>query len=120
MFNYKIKTNKTQLIYSDEKKIVGKIENGVLKKNAIKSRHMLQKPPAWCWDEVTINQAEELGIEKAEIHEIEEDKTYIASTRDFRQKGFLVRRGFGNQLGLTLDHWKTEPQDSDEQLTFDF
>ena len=81
---------------------------------------MLQKPPAWCWDECIIRQAEDLGIKKTELYELEEDKKYVASISDFRANGFHVGRGFGNQLGLTLAHWKTKPQDSNEQLTFDF
>lgn len=120
MFNYREKLVKGQPAFNEQGKVVGIFTDGYLKKNVRKSKHMLQKPPAWCWDEITINQAEELGIEKTEIHEIEEDKTYIASIRDFREKGFSVRRGFGNQLGLTLAHWKIKNQNEEEQLTFEF
>jgi hypothetical protein len=120
MVNYRDKSGKGQPAFSEKGKVVGIFIDGYLKKNVRRSKHMLQKPPAWCWDEETISHAEELGIEKTEIHEIEEGKTYIASIRDFRENGFSVQRGFGNQLGLTLAHWKIDSQDDDKQLTFEF
>lgn len=120
MFNYREKLVKGQPAFNEQGKVVGIFADGYLKKNVRKSKHMLQKPPAWCWDESIIRQAEDLGIKKTELHELEEDKKYIASISDFRNKGFYLRRGFGNQLGLTLAHWKIESQDDDKQLTFEF
>ena len=120
MFNYRDKLEKSQPAFNEQGKVVGIFTDGYLKKNVKKSKHMLQKPPAWCWDESIIRQAEDLGIKKTELHELEEDKKYVSSIRDFREKGFHVGRGFGNQLGLTLSHWEIQTQDENEQLTFNF
>ena len=120
MLNYKNKTHKIQPIYSDNGKIVGTIENGVLKKNIYKSRHILRYPPAICWDESIIQQAEALGVIETVINDKEEGKTYSAPLSSFRIKGFSVNRKAGPQIGLLISHWHVEPQEGDEQLHFDF
>ncbi|KUK81948.1 MAG: hypothetical protein XD97_0535, partial [Pelotomaculum thermopropionicum] len=55
---------------------MGRIENNILTKNIYKSRHMLQFPPAICWDESILTQAENLGVMDIEINELEEGKKY--------------------------------------------
>ncbi len=120
MINCTKKNKNIQLVYSSQGKVIGRIENDTLIKNIYKSRHMLQYPPALCWDESILNQAEDLGVVKIEINELEEGKKYKASILDFRNKCFSVRRGYSNQIGLTLAHWKIESQDDDEQLAFEF
>ncbi|NMC59807.1 MAG: hypothetical protein GYA51_10570 [Candidatus Methanofastidiosa archaeon] len=120
MINCTKKNKKIQLVYSSLGKVIGRIENDTLIKNIYKSRHMLRIPPAICCDEYILDQAEDLGVVEIVINEVEEEKKYKATIPDFRKKGFPVRRGYSNQIGLTLAYWKTEPQDSDEQLTFDF
>lgn len=85
-------------------RIVGELRGDVLTKHA-RREHMLQRPPAWAWDTVILEAAENAG---ARFTEVEcGGLIYRATLDDFKRYGFPVNRGYGAQRGLPLSFWHT-------------
>ena len=83
-------------------RIVGRLVGNVLFKHA-RREHMLRTPPAWAWDTVILEAAENAG---ARFTEVEcSGLIYRATLDDFRRYGFPVNRGYGSQRGLPLSFW---------------
>lgn len=97
-------TTKTLPVFNENGRVVGHIENGVLRKT-VKRSHQLQRPAAWGWDTAIIDQAERAGVRFTELTD-ENGRVWRASLADFRRHGVRVNRGFGAQVALPLSFWQ--------------
>jgi len=93
-------------IFAGNGRVVGEVKGGVFLKKLKASKHFLQKPPAICFDVVSLEQAEKAGAIYVRIIDIETGKTYHAPLRLVWQKGFALDRGHGRQIGLALNYWQ--------------
>jgi len=93
-------------IFAENGKVIGEVKNGVFSKKLSGSRHFLRKPPAICFDVVSLKQAEAAGAIRIEITDMENGKIYHAPLRLVWQKGFTLDRGYGRQIGLALNYWQ--------------
>lgn len=87
---------------------VGYVAGGVFVKSVRGSVHQLRRPPAWCLDAGSLDEAEALGALRVEIYDTETGNRYTASVRLIREKGFALDRGFGRQIGLPLELWQVQ------------
>lgn len=84
---------------------VGQVVGDAFIKHIAFSKHTLRSPRAIAFDVSTLDDAERAGVVVAEIHDTESRNVWTAPIALIRSKGFPVRRGFGNQWTLTLEHW---------------
>jgi hypothetical protein len=99
-------------------KIVGRVENGVFKKNIRGSTHHLRRPAALCLDVQSLIDAQSCGAVKVEIIDKDSGNVYRAQISTIRAKGFTIERGgAGRQLALRLSDWQIN--DVPEQLGID-
>lgn len=84
---------------------VYRIENATLKKSFTFSRHALKKPPALAVDLEIFQEAVSRGVKTVELYDRENNVFYTATVEQFRQHGFRINRGFGEQIALHLKHW---------------
>jgi len=89
-------------------KVVGEVVGGTFVKRLHSKTHFLRKPRAIAFDLDTLTQAQELGASLVRIVDLDTDLIYIVSIELIYEKGFYFNRGFGDQLGLTLNHWQLE------------
>jgi hypothetical protein len=94
---------------------VALISGGVLRKT-INTNHLLRKPPAIAFDEAVIRQTEAAGATLIAVFNADNGVEYSTSLRAFLAHAFVVDRGFGRQLALTMNRWHTGHQDG-QQLT---
>ena len=87
----------------------------VLQKD-IRAAHYLRRPPAVCWDECVLDEAERAGARACEVHDLDTGKTLTATIADVRARGFAVNRGFGRQVALALHLWRRDDEAAGEQL----
>lgn len=107
---YVRKSSKSIPVYREDGRVVGQVGDGVLIKHARRSKHMLQKPMGWAWDETCIAQAEDAGANQTQIHDDETNQVFTASLADFHQHGIFLNRRFGKQICLPLKYWQvTKP-----------
>lgn len=86
--------------------VVGIVENGVFEKRIHGSRHFLRKPMAIAMDESSLAQASKLGAKIVKIIDLDTGLIYIVTIELIYKKGFRFNRGFGDQIGLTLNYWQ--------------
>jgi len=86
------------------KKKINGIEVIVLTKS-LRTRHMLQKPPAICYDNSIVEQAKACGVTVLSVRNVETKCTYTIPFDRFLKTSFKVNRGFGEQLGACLSEW---------------
>lgn len=89
-------------------KIVGVVVGDIFVKRLHSKTHFLRKPKAIAFDIDTLIQAQELGASLVRIIDLDTDLVYIVSIELIYEKGFYFNRGFGDQLGLTLNYWQVE------------
>jgi hypothetical protein len=85
--------------------VVGKVKGDTFFKAVDGSRHFLRVPPAICFDEQSLKEAERAGAVHVAVTDRETGIAYRASIRLVWDSGFKVNRGFGNQIALPLDKW---------------
>lgn len=85
-------------------KCIARVKNGVLLKS-IRTRHILQNPPAIAFDIASLLQAEQAGAHKVIVTNQDTGIRYTASLELIREKGFTFNRGHGEQIGLPLSSW---------------
>ncbi len=95
-----------QVLRLADGRVVGEVRDGVLVKRVRRSAHMLRKPRAWACDVAVLREAERLGARTVEIHDTETGDVYTAPVARFWARGFPVRRGHGEQVGLALSAWE--------------
>jgi hypothetical protein len=86
--------------------VVGKVKGDTFYKTIEGSRHFLRVPPAICFDEQSLREAERAGAVHVSVTDRETGKAYLASIRLVWDSGFKVNRGFGNQIALPFDKWR--------------
>lgn len=84
---------------------VYRFKDGILKKDAIASRHFLRVPPAIAVDAEIFREAVEQGAEFVQVFEKESELYYTTSVEQFLKRGFKVNRGYGEQIALLLREW---------------
>ena len=84
----------------------GKVSGDVWTKSARASVHMLQTPRAWALDVADLDAAERCGVRLVHIHDLEQVRHYWASVATVRRRGFAFNRRHGEQVALTLEHWR--------------
>ena len=89
----------------------GILPDGTLYREVHRSKHLLRKPPAWCFEREVLEQAHEAGVRLVEVHDLETGERYTAPLARLWQKGFRLNRGAGEQIALPLQHWhRQQPQ----------
>lgn len=90
-------------------RVVGYVANGVFFKRLRGSKHMLRKPPAWAFDNTTLNQALAAGAVEIRIYDIETGMRYMATMKQMKSHGVKMppRSGHGHQTYLYIKAWRT-------------
>jgi hypothetical protein len=94
------------LVYLANGKIIGKVENAFLKKNAVARKHMLQKPKGWASDITVLEQSHQLGAIYFQITDIETKINYISCLSDFWKYGIEFNRKYSDQIVLPIKYWE--------------
>ena len=102
--------------------IIGILENGILRKEAYASKHMLQSPKGWAIQEYVFEEAKELKAKWVCIRDLESKYCYWATFSDFNLRGYWFDRGFGRQVVLPLKWFikLTDGDSPDQQLPLAF
>jgi hypothetical protein len=86
-------------------KVVAKLENGVLTKSVVGSKHQLKHPPAWAVDK---NIIDKFQFDRIQIYDKESQILYWQTKEIFLEKAQSMNRGFGAQYYLELPLWEVE------------
>lgn len=84
---------------------IGFVAEGTFHKQIQGSKHLLRTPRAICFDVSTLRDAVAAGATRVEVTDTETQTTYSTTFDRLRERCFPVQRGFGNQVGMTLEHW---------------
>ena len=106
--NSNITNNQNQPIYRFDGKPIGHVIADTFYKNAIARKHMLRKPLAWASDIDCLEQAERYGARYFVIKDSETKTRYTATIQAFWDFGVRFNRNHGNQIALTLKHWRVD------------
>ena len=98
----------TKIMVGD--KVVGKVLGDEFIKEVHSTKHFLQKPRAIAFDEDSLVQAQKHGATKVKVIDLDTGIVYRVTIELIYQKGFYFNRGWGNQIGLTLDLWSSHPK----------
>ena len=85
--------------YRYQGKLIGKVEDGVLKKTVSKKKHLFKKTNSWGIDKWLLEQLPDETI--IEIYDRDDKKMYRATKKDYWSKGQIADYGFGKQVMLT-------------------
>jgi hypothetical protein len=88
----------------------------VFHKHVKGSVHQLRQPPAWALDAQSLADAKEAGATSVHLHDSETRQTFIEPVTLIEDKGWTFDRGWGRQIGLTVEHWHVEGEDAPVQL----
>lgn len=97
-------------------KVYGSLENGVLYKRIIGSRHLLRKPPAIAID-AELYDAYRTKIQAIEVHDIETSTAYRLLRAEFEQYRWVLDRGYGKQYAVHISHWRKVVEPINGQLS---
>jgi len=86
---------------------VGKFSGGVLYKS-VKPEHLLRKPPAIALQADAIPELRRLGCREVVATLTSTGERLYAPLDAFERYGFLVNRGYGEQVALPLSRWEHE------------
>ena len=84
---------------------VYRIKDDVLFKSARASVHFLKVPPAIAIDLFIFNNARS-KVKYVQVFEKEKGIFYTARVLDFVSYGFVINRGFGEQIALPMKYWE--------------
>jgi len=101
----RLQSNNTTKFYDDYGHIIGTLRGNTFYKSVYGSRHMLQKPPAWCMDKAALLRAQEAGAAFVQIVDNETGAVYRAPVSHILEAGFDLNRGYGSQIALPLAGW---------------
>jgi hypothetical protein len=99
-------------------RIVGEVRGDVFLKRVKPSVHFLKKPPAIAFDISSLHQAQQAGARWVRVIDSEGGKIYQAPLSMVFSKGFQFNRGYGDQIGLGLEHFANGDDLLAEQLGF--
>jgi hypothetical protein len=85
--------------------VIGRVVGDTFRKTIIGSKHLLRTPKAICFDRSTLRDAAAAGATCVEIFDSETRTIYKATLDTIHRCSFPVRRGHGDQVGVTLDNW---------------
>ena len=108
-----------RLYFNTSGRPVASLSGKTLRKRVRGSIHMLRRPPAWCVDAAILEAARQDGATQVEVVDVETKRAYQAAIDAFNAYGFRFNRGFGDQVGLALCHWRVETPGA-QQLVFEF
>ena len=100
-----LQANDTIKFYDGFGHIVGTLRGNTFYKSVHGSRHMLQKPPAWCMDKEALLRAQQAGAAFVQIVDNETGVIYRAAVSHVLENGFDLNRGYGSQIALPLAGW---------------
>lgn len=100
-----LQANDTIKFYDRFGHIVGTLRGNTFYKSVHGSRHMLQKPPAWCMDKEALLRAQQAGAAFVQIVDNETGTVYRAPVSHILEAGFDLNRGYGSQIALRLAGW---------------
>lgn len=89
-------------------KIVGHIIGNEFVKKVYGSKHFLRKPRAIAFDVASLEKAQKQGASQVKIIDLDTGIIYRVRIELIFYKGFYFNRGFGNQIGLTMNYWRIE------------
>ena len=96
--------------YSTEIKVAGKtvghVNGDEFVKKVHSSTHFLRKPRGIAFDLDSLDKAQKFGAKRVKIYDLDTGLIYSVKIEIILEKGFVFNRGFGNQIGLTLNYWK--------------
>ncbi len=82
------------------------IRNGVLRRRAKGSKHLLRMHNgAWGFD-IKLFKEHSGDFDQIEVRDVESGNVYIASTQVFEDHAFVKNLGWGPQMILPLEHWR--------------
>jgi len=90
------------------------VAGNTLHRVARASKHLLRRPPAWAFETGILKLAQQLGATQVEVTDAETGTTYVAPLARFWTQGIPLSRGWGEQVALTLNHWRRQQP---EQMT---
>lgn len=100
-----------QVIYLANGRIAGEIlSDGITFQKHIRNRHVLQRPLALALDVDLIERLERESINHVLVINDDTHEFLTANLADFRQYGFRVNRGHGEQLALSLGRFSRDPE----------
>lgn len=95
----------------------GVVRGDVWRKRVQGSKHMLRVPRrAWAVDSADLDAAERMGAVVLELTDAESGTTWRVGLRTLRERGRRLERGYGEQVALDLEHWRTEQPGAARQL----
>jgi len=109
-------------VYSANGKLVGNFERDasglewLVKRGLDPQRHQLEKPRAWCTDDLHREQLRDRGGYGVKLITID-GMVWTASLQTFDRHGFIIDRGFGVQVVLPLFHWHKEDPKAVRQMS---
>lgn len=101
---------KTPIFLPGRRYPIGYVQAGVFHKSISGSKHILRKPRAIAFDRSTLVDAEKAGAVSVRVFDDETRTVYTARIDDIWTHGVTVLRGFGDQIGLTLNRWTVNGQ----------
>lgn len=103
--NHSINNYSTKAIVREDKILGIVFDNRLLRKVVSAKRHFLKRPKAIALDRETLDRAEEMGATEIEVVDQDSGKSYYCTIKYFRLHGFKLNRGYGEQIGLTMNNW---------------
>lgn len=100
-------------------RVIGRVEGDVFHKVLSKSRHFLRRPPAIAFDVSTLRDARQAGADRVRIVDRDSGDVYEATIDEIEEHGFPVRRGYGDQVALSLGRWAVNGQAPTRAHAFD-
>lgn len=88
-----------------------------LSRRAHSTKHFLRRPAAIALDADSYDQ-HRAQFDLVEVYDLDTQRTYRISARDFDAYRFVVDRGYGRQYAVCLNRWTViDPHAKPEQLT---
>ena len=121
---------KGKSIRTEDGRVVAQLNGGVLTKSGVtEEKHMLKKPPAWCFDvsmfrnlvldikEVKPSPYQDNYVYRITVQASDTGKEYFVDSATFLEKCRIMDRGHNRQYMLPLQYWNIKGEEPEgEQL----
>ncbi len=87
--------------------VVGRVYGDVFRKSVRASVHFLRRPRAIAFDISTLHDALDAGAVRVEVLDKESGRVYVAEIETILRDGTRFNRGYGGQIYLLLDRWRS-------------
>ncbi|MBX2997780.1 MAG: hypothetical protein KF893_04665 [Caldilineaceae bacterium] len=84
---------------------IGYVRGQTFHKAITGSKHLLRSPAAIAFDRSTLVDAERAGAVAVCVRDTETATIYTAQIADIWRYAFPVRRGFGDQIAMSMNRW---------------